>query len=113
MPDHVHLLLKHENDLASLETILTGLKSRSSRRILAHYGQLQPASNAVHEALASRRLWEPGGGHDRSIYSGSEFEQKLSYILMNPVKAGLSLTPEEYPWCSLGSHVLPGDPWWD
>lgn len=113
MQDHVHLLLRHDEAASSIRTAVTALKSRSSRLILAAYSEEAAPSHAVKSALAKRALWERGGGHDRSIYSRLEFEQKLHYVVMNPVKAGLSLTPEEYPWCSVGSSVLPSDSWWD
>lgn len=105
MPNHLHLLVQTTRDPEDVTKAMTIFKSRSARRVLA----LKSDAGASH----INRLWLPGGGYDRVVRSGEEFWEKLSYIEQNPVRKGLALRPEDYPWCSSGSLVLPPDhPWW-
>ncbi|MES1227382.1 MAG: transposase, partial [Armatimonadota bacterium] len=95
MPNHVHPLLTPDLQIASMPRILNSIKSRSSAKILARYRQDAPEAAPV-------RLWLAGGGYDRNIRSDEEFSEKLEYIELNPVRAGLAKTREEYRWCSVG-----------
>ena len=88
MPDHVHCLMqpfpKSKTDFWSLKSLLHSIKSYSSKQIpqvMKHIGT----------------VWQDER-YDRIIRNQSEFEQKWEYIRQNPVKAGLSATPEEYPF---------------
>lgn len=88
MPDHVHLLLqpwqKSESEYWSLSSILHSIKSYSAKQIpkvMNHLG----------------KVWQDGR-YDEMIRSEEEFRAKWKYIRQNPVKAGLSPTPEAYPF---------------
>jgi REP element-mobilizing transposase RayT len=88
MPNHVHLLFTPlENDRAepfSLAEIMKGIKGSSAYNI---------------NKLLSRRgtLWQDES-FDRIMRAG-EFDNKWNYIIANPIDAGLSKRPGEYPWC--------------
>src|SRR5436190_11311728 len=58
--------------------------SREGNRILGRTGQ---------------RFWQDES-YDRLDRNDAEFERVGHYIEMNPVKAGLAATPEEFPWSS-------------
>ena len=88
MPDHVHILIqpfpKSETEYWSIGSILHSIKSYSSKQIpkvMLHIG----------------KVWQDGR-YDEMIRSENEFKNKWEYIRQNPVKAGLSKTPEEYPF---------------
>ena len=88
MPDHVHLLMqpleKSDNKFWSLSSILHSIKSYSSKQIpkvMKHIGT----------------VWQDER-HDHIVRDEREFQVFWEYIRQNPVKAGLSVTPEEYPF---------------
>lgn len=37
------------------------------------------------------------------------FLRAVRYVELNPVRAGITGIPEEYPWCSARSHILHSD----
>jgi len=88
MPDHVHMLMqplaKSDNKFWSLSSILHSMKSYSSKQIpkvMKHIGT----------------VWQDER-HDHIVRDEREFQVFWEYIRQNPVKAGLSVTPEEYPF---------------
>ncbi|MCC2691621.1 transposase [Nodularia sp. LEGE 04288] len=88
MPDHVHILIqpfaKSETEYWSIGSIMHSIKSYSSKQIpqaMLHIG----------------KVWQDSR-YDEMIRTEEEFNNKWEYIRQNPVKAGLSITPEEYPF---------------
>ncbi|KYC40251.1 transposase [Scytonema hofmannii PCC 7110] len=88
MSDHVHMLiqpwLKSENEFWSLGSIMHSIKSYSAKQIpkvMKHIGT----------------VWQEER-YDRIMRNEQEFQGCWEYIRQNPVKAGLSDTPEEYPF---------------
>ena len=88
MPDHVHMLMqpleKSDSKFWSLSSILHSMKSYSSKQIpkvMKHIGT----------------VWQDER-HDHIVRDEREFQVFWEYIRQNPVKAGLSVTPEEYPF---------------
>lgn len=88
MPDHVHLLLtpmqKSHNEWFSLSSILHSIKSFTAKEINRRLNRRGP-------------LWMEES-FDRIIRGEQEFIENWQYIRNNPVKRGLCLTPEEWPW---------------
>lgn len=107
LPNHVHLLVQPNLEIAAVPRILTGLKTRSAERILP---RLRLENGAGNQSVD--RLWLQGGGYDRNVADGDELLEKLNYIECNPVKARYCKLPEEYKWSSAGSEILPRDPIW-
>ncbi len=83
MPDHIHVLL-HALDGFDLSRILKGIKGVSARLINQNRG-------------TSGQLWQEES-FDRIIRDSMELDEKLNYIINNPVKAGLAADGWEYPW---------------
>jgi len=88
MPDHVHLLIqplpKSELSFWTLSSIMNSIKGYSAKQIplvMKHIGI----------------IWQDER-YDRIIRSKAEFQNTWEYIRHNPVKAGLSSTPESYPF---------------
>jgi REP element-mobilizing transposase RayT len=88
MIDHVHLLvqplLKSENEYWSLSSIMSSIKGYSAKQIpkvMKHIGT----------------VWQDER-YDRIVRNEEEFQAYWQYIRQNPVEAGLSSTPEDYPF---------------
>jgi putative transposase len=88
MTDHVHMLiqpwLKFEKEFWSLTSIMHSIKSYSAKQVslvMKHIGI----------------VWQDER-YDHIIRNDQDFQNTWEYIRQNPVKAGLSGTPEEYPF---------------
>ena len=88
MPDHVHLVAEGINEASDLRRFVTLFKQRSGYR----YGR-----------TTRRKLWEVGY-YDRVLRDEESTAKVVSYILYNPVKAGLVQRPQDYPYA--GSDVF-------
>lgn len=84
MPDHLHMILKPGG--MSLPRIMKKLKGKSARLI----NQQRKASGSVWQ----ERYYE------HAIRDEGDFQKKYQYVLYNPVTAGLSKEPEDYPYSS-------------
>ncbi len=81
LSDHVHLLIQPNKGL-KLSVIMKGLKGASARNI-----------NHIRGTRGS--VWQDES-YDRIVRHHDEFMEKLNYMLMNPVKAGLTDDPWRY-----------------
>ena len=88
MPDHVHMLftpLENDRDepypLAEIMNGIKGASSHSVNRLLGRKGI----------------LWE-AESFDRIPRSDGDFEYRVTYIVQNPIAAGLAKGPDDYRW---------------
>jgi putative transposase len=84
MPDHLHLLLT-VTDGMTIEKAMRLIKGRCSRRL-----------SQEHRYFGE--VWQRGFT-DMQVLNHASFLQHQEYIAMNPVKAGLADSPEQYPFC--------------
>jgi putative transposase len=88
MPDHVHALVKPlphlEGGVYNLAEIIHSVKRFSVYEINKRRG-------------AKGSLWQDER-YDRIVRDEAEFLGKWNYLRNNPVKAGLTDRPENYPW---------------
>src|ERR1019366_8526201 len=84
MPDHFHLLI---TPLLTLERALQLIKGGFSFR-------------AKKELVFQGGIWEKGF-YDRRLRDWEEYCAFRQYIHRNPVKRGLALLPEDYPYSSV------------
>jgi putative transposase len=84
MPDHVHLLIEVGSDM-TVEKAMQLIKGRFSYRL-------------SHEFGYKGEVWQRGFT-EVQVLNKQNFEAHREYIASNPVKAGLALTAEEYPFC--------------
>ncbi|MDA2912691.1 transposase [Acidobacteriia bacterium AH_259_A11_L15] len=82
LPDHVHLLLR-PNQGVSLSRAMKGIKGATARRLNQRRG-------------SHGRVWQDES-LDRIVRDQAELEEKLNYMFLNPVKAGLTDDPDSYP----------------
>ena len=81
MSDHVHLILR-PHDSETLSTVMKGIKGSSARRL-----------NLRRRTIGT--VWQHES-FDRIIRSEDELREKLNYMLMNPVRAGIANDPWKY-----------------
>jgi REP-associated tyrosine transposase len=94
MPDHIHMLftaLTDDRGTISLPEILQKVKSESAHRI-----------NKL--LLRTGRVWQ-AESFDHVLRRAETIEAQLDYIRLNPVRAGLVRTPDEYKWMWFESLV--------
>ena len=100
MPEHVHLLLS-EPRKGTLSKLLQVQKQRVSRalRRQSESGSSEELSADFPRSLDGlRRFWQRR--YDFNVYSAQKLREKLDYIHANPVKRGLVVHPEDWPWSS-------------
>jgi putative transposase len=84
MPNHVHVLLLPRVEPSKLMRSLKSASAREANRLLGQAG---------------KPFWQRES-YDHYVRSPEEWNRIVRYIENNPVKAGLSESPERYPWCS-------------
>jgi putative transposase len=102
MPDHVHLLVYSDKDMKEALRLLNGV---SARRIIQYLKE-----NAFESSLFKLRGETRERNHQHSvwqhhpdsleIFGADTFRQKVEYIHMNPVRAGLAANFLEYRFSS-------------
>ena len=112
MPDHVHLIV---NPLRDIETIAKELKGRSAHKAIKWLKQEDHLTslNKLKRRISGKRnhsysLWQE---KVKSVDLKSEkfIQQKINYVHMNPVRAGLCDHPAKWKWSSYHAY-LPHDP---
>jgi putative transposase len=83
MPDHVHLFVVLPLENITLAQWIQALKSVIGRKLL--------------ELGFSKPHWQEGF-FDHVLRSDESYSQKWHYVRMNPVRANLTKTPEEWPY---------------
>ena len=87
MPNHIHLMIRtHDNPLGELMRHLKGRTARAINKTLGNSGQFW-----------AREYF------DRYIRDSDHFMACLKYIIENPIKAGLTKEPLEWP----GTWIAP------
>jgi len=89
MPDHVHVIftpLVSEESMAvySLAEIMDAIKGASAHKINRILGR-------------KGRVWQ-AESFDHVLRSSESFDQKIQYLLENPVRLGLVRQWADYPW---------------
>ena len=108
MPDHIHLIL---NPLGrSISEVMRRLKSSSARRVVDWLRQDRFATSLQNLALDNPQsrshthaLWQKGFSAI-DLWSPRFILQKLSYIHLNPIRAGLCNHPADWKWSSYSAY---------
>jgi putative transposase len=102
MPDHLHLLTDRPREPS---VVLQYIKGIVSRRVLGHLKEMKYEASLrklEHDDWKRNHrysLWQ----HDSDVFSvisEAIFMQKVNYIHLNPVRAGLARRAEDYRWSS-------------
>ena len=98
MTHHVHMVLEPADDVAVLGNLMKRLAGRQTRYVNCLEGR-------------SGTLW--GGRHKSSpIQSEQYFLSCCRYVELNPVRAGMVRTPNQYRWSSFPSKLINKDNGW-
>ncbi len=89
MPEHVHLLIS-EPIYATTSIALKMLKQRVSHTLNRRAGL---------EVSTVAQFWQRRF-YDFNVWTRGKKVEKLGYMHMNPVKRGLVVNPEDWPWSS-------------
>ena len=103
MPEHIHLLVWPAKEVYSISTILQATKQSVSRRAVGWLKSNNPAGLkllATGRADKPYQFWQDGGGYDRNIRNAKALRDIIAYIHNNPVRRGLVVRPEDWPWSS-------------
>lgn len=100
MPDHVHLLVWPKEPGYRIETFRQAVKGRFARDTLARLEDDGDPRLARFVLQGRRRLWQPGAGYDRNLYSSQALLASVEYIHANPVLAGLAARASDWQWSS-------------
>ena len=126
MPDHFHIIIqptkKQDRSFYSISEIMHSIKSFTAHKILDrrvdrrvdkrdayltdYYGGLVdrtincrstvPVDHPIDQPV-NHRVWQ-NENFDRIIRNEKELNQKIDYIINNPVTSGLVDNPDEYKW---------------
>jgi putative transposase len=90
MPDHIHLIIV-PGDVADLSEIMQSIKGRFARlwnKQMGHQGS----------------VWQPRY-YESAVRTETQLKRWIEYIHQNPVRAGLAVSPDKYPFCSAGGKL--------
>ena len=91
MPDHVHFFARARPDAKSLSAFVRDWKKWTARKIVAELNEAAP-------------IWQPEF-FDHVLRSAPSYSEKWDYVRRNPVRAGLVVTPEEWPYAGQGEDL--------
>ena len=89
LPDHWHAICAPVYPL-SISEVMKSVKTSST--ILMN-----------RQRRESGELWQ-GRFFDRALRTVREYNEKMQYIHLNPVKAGLVRRPQDWPWSSVNEY---------
>ncbi|MBS0209259.1 MAG: transposase [Planctomycetes bacterium] len=96
MPDHVHAIVRISNS-RPLTQFMHGWKRMSSFKIREWYREHAP--EYCREFGEGDRFWQ-AKYHSFEIEQEAKLREKLEYMHMNPVRAGLVERTVDWPWSS-------------
>ncbi len=102
MPEHFHLLIS-EPQRGTPSTVLQALKLGFTRRILGEWQRRSQTDQLEFWESMPHHLWQ-ARFYDFNVWSERKRIEKLRYMHQNPVKRGLVLAPEQWPWSSFRSY---------
>jgi len=90
LPDHWHCIC------APVHPVTISLAMKSVK---------QSSMSAVNQRLGTEgELWQPRF-FDRALRTVKEYNEKVEYIHLNPVRAGLVIRPEDWRWSSYNEYA--------
>jgi REP element-mobilizing transposase RayT len=114
MSTHAHAILWPENGV-NLSDVTRDFKRFTSRKISQHtekQGDKETLAAFERARLGNRaqnvstyQVWQEGS-HPEAIFTEKFARQKLDYIHLNPIRAGLVKTADEWPYSSARAYLL-------
>ena len=105
MPEHVHILLLPVAPTYDISLILKTIKQSVARRAVRFLRRRAPEWLERLRVVRpggkiEYRFWQQGGGYDRNIVELKTAWLSVDYIHNNPVRRGLVVSPQDWPWSS-------------
>jgi len=98
MPDHVHMIFIPLVDIEKSEVVSLARITKAIKGASAHW---------INQQLGrSGRVWQEES-FDRVLRVSEKLDEKIAYILDNPVRKGLVASSERYPWMWLAPILTP------
>ena len=91
MPNHVHVVMRPLRPLPAVMRWIKGSTAHSANLLLKRTGQ---------------PFWQYET-YDHVIRNSDELNRVIRYVERNPVRAGLAITIEDWPWSSAGAGQRP------
>jgi putative transposase len=114
MSSHIHAILWPE-DGVNLSDVTRDFKRFTSREISTEANRqgghqiirVFEKARAINRAqdISQYQVWQEGS-HPEAIYSEKFAKQKMDYIHLNPVRAGMAKTADEWPYSSARAYLL-------
>jgi putative transposase len=100
MPEHAHMVLR-PHDGSEISRILRFIKRPMTDHVLNWVRIHAPDFlDRMTGPDGERHFWQPGGGYDRNLRCVADVHTKIAYIHRNPIRRGLVVRPEDWPWSS-------------
>lgn len=111
MPDHIHLLI-WPKDAKIVTDFMRDLKRFTSGRI-TRQAKVEGKKEwiecfeqaGIKTERAEYKVWQDSFW-EQTIYTEEFLKQKLNYIHLNPVRAGITETVQNYPYSSYRNYYL-------
>ncbi len=89
MPTHVHVVMTPERSYSEIMQWLKRTTARRCNRLLGKSG----------------KFWQDES-FDHWMRNGRELDGIIAYVELNPVTAGLTASPEQWPWSSRAGDLV-------
>jgi putative transposase len=106
MPEHVHLLLS-EPERGDPSMVMQAVKQGFARRFLRRFrsaSAFRQGKIAGSAVVAADHVWQHRF-YDFVVFTEKKRVEKLRYMHRNPVKRGLVLEPQQWPWSSFCDYA--------
>lgn len=111
MVNHLHLLIFPDINKGTCSEIMRDFNKFTAREIIKKLKKKD--LKLVKEFLLRKQrrknhryqIWQ-SKTYDFNIFSKKKLKEKLNYIHMNPVRAGLTKNPQDYRWSSARNYYL-------
>lgn len=100
MPEHFHLLMSEPQEVDPSKAMQL-VKQLYAQRIL---GQMPAEDPRPLTFRRPRHVWQERF-YDFNVWTAHKLVEKLRYMYRNPVKRGLVVNPEDWPWSSLRDYL--------
>lgn len=111
MPDHIHVLVWPQAG-PQIAEFMRDFKKYTAVRIVRQAeveereGDLEAFKQAGNQTgRSANKVWQDGYW-DKNVFTDPFLRQKLNYIHRNPLRAGLVVQPEDYPYSSYRNYVF-------
>jgi len=86
-----------------LQKIYTEAERQGAKELILSFKNARKENRA--QDVSTYQVWQEGS-HPEAIYTEKFAKQKIGYIHLNPVRAGMVKTADEWPYSSARAYLL-------